>query len=160
MLNDSAYTNVTTGQVVGAARYLADTIFLSGLGQNVTAIDGPLEFSGGVVYIVDDFLTLPPNTSDVAAANNVIKFVDCYELWGLDNLFNDIPDSTILLPIDNAFDILGSSLNSLTTGALSKIAGYHIVNGIVLYQTLSTFLEFSTFLGTYRRNEPVTFQKV
>lgn len=160
MLNDTAYTNVTTGQVVGAARFLTDTIFIAGLGRNVTAIDGPLEFSGGVIYIVDNFLILPPKTSEVAAASNVTKFVDCYESAGLDKNFNDIPDSTILVPIDNAFDVLGSSLNNLTTGALSKVMGYHIVSGSVLYQTLSTFLEFPTSLGTYNRNQCVMARKV
>lgn len=149
MLNDSRYTNVTTGQVVGAGRFLTDILFISGLAQNVSVVGSPLQFSGGVVYMVDQFLTIPVNTSATAAASNATRFVNYSELAQLGNLVNIIPDSTVLVPVDSAFDILGSLLNNVPLDDLTDIMAYHIFNGTLLYKTPSALFEVPSFLGEY-----------
>jgi len=62
-LTNELFTNVTGGQVVEAVKTGDEVTFFTGLLSNSTVSTADVNFTGGVIHVIDRFLVLPTNVS-------------------------------------------------------------------------------------------------
>lgn len=108
--------------------------FLSGLLQNATVVNST-NFTGGVIHIIDRFLTLPQNISTSAIALNLTSAVGALTNLSLATTVDDTQDVTCFIPDNAAFQAIGGNLANLSMSDLRSILEYHVVAGQVLYST-------------------------
>lgn len=111
-----------------------DAIVLSGLLQNATVVNST-DFIGGVIHIVDRFLTLPQNVSTTAVALNLTAAVGALTSLNLLNTVDNIRDVTMFVPNNAAFQQVSGTFANVTTNDLESILEYHVIPGNVLYST-------------------------
>ncbi|KAI4287366.1 MAG: hypothetical protein L6R35_003376 [Caloplaca aegaea] len=146
-LQDTSYTNVTGGQVVGGVQQAGDVnIFTSGMGTRSTLITANLRFAGGIVHVIDNFL-IPPNTfTQTVPQFNLTAAGGAAEYASLAEYANTHEDLTIFVPQNAAFQALGGTLQSMSPPQLQRILDYHVINSsTVLY---SSGLSNGTILRT------------
>ncbi|KAI4275036.1 MAG: hypothetical protein L6R38_005975 [Xanthoria sp. 2 TBL-2021] len=136
MLNNSDFTNVTGGQVVEAVMQGENVIFYSGLLNNATVTTADQNFTGGVVHIIDNVLTVPRNISSTATAAGLSAVVGALSRAELVDTVQSLGDVTIFAPNNSAFNAIGSALPNLTMTQLASILSYHVVNGTVAYSSM------------------------
>ncbi|KAK0114706.1 hypothetical protein ONS95_014191 [Cadophora gregata] len=147
LLTNSSFTNVTGGQVV-EARLRGETVSIfSGLlsASNVSVAN--VNFTGGVVHVIDTVLTVPQSASNTAGALNLTSLAGALTTAGLVETVDSLADVTIFAPSNEAFQAIGSALPNLSTEALSGILTYHVVQGTVGYSTLLTNTTLPTVNG-------------
>ena len=137
------YANVTGGQAVEAIASSnmtnATTTFFSGLLSNSTVVtNGTSNFTGGVVHIIDSFLSLPSNISDTAVQLNLRSAAGALNIANLADAVDTMMDVTCFVPNNAAFQAVGGTFATSTPEELARILEYHVVNGTVGYSgTLS-----------------------
>lgn len=149
LLVNSSYSNVTGGQVVEAIARDDSVVFYSGLLANSTVTQADVNFTGGVVHVIDHVLTIPASVLDTASAAGLTSLRGA--LNATDRLeAASAPDLTIFAPNNEAFQSIGSALSNLSVSDLQGILDYHIVNGSVRY---SSTLENGTTLTAVNGDE-------
>ncbi|KAI4087685.1 MAG: hypothetical protein LQ339_008845 [Xanthoria mediterranea] len=136
MLNNTMYANVTGGQVVEAVMQEENVIFYSGLLNNATVSTADQNFTGGVVHIIDNVLTVPRNISSTATSAGLSAVVGALSQAQLVDTVQSLSDVTIFAPNNSAFQAIGSALPNLTMTQLAGILSYHVVNGTVAYSSM------------------------
>ncbi|CAO1602173.1 hypothetical protein XANCAGTX0491_005803 [Xanthoria calcicola] len=136
MLNNTMYANVTGGQVVEAVMQEENVIFYSGLLNNATVTTADQNFTGGVVHIIDNVLTVPRNISSTATSAGLSAVVGALSQAQLVDTVQSLSDVTIFAPNNSAFQAIGSALPNLTMTQLAGILSYHVVNGTVAYSSM------------------------
>ncbi|KAH7139394.1 FAS1 domain-containing protein [Dendryphion nanum] len=134
LLQNSSFSNVTGGQRVEAVRLGNQTVFYSGLLQNSTVTQANLNFTGGVIHVVDNLLTLPVSVSDTALAAGLTSLRGGLNQTNLTSTVNNLRDVTIFAPSNQAFQNVGSGLN-IAPQDISNILQYHVINGTVGYSS-------------------------
>lgn len=104
-----------------------------------------VNFTGGVIHIVDSVLMVPENVYDTAGAANLTALRGAANATDLLNTLNETPDITIFAPTNEAFNSVEDSLKNVAADELKKVLGYHVVVGTVGY---SSILENGTTLET------------
>lgn len=94
-----------------------------------------LNFSGGVIHVINHVLTLPQNVTATARSSNLTSFTGALAAANLNVTVDQMRDVTIFAPRNAAFQSIGSALQNLSTQALSSILTYHVVPGRVGYST-------------------------
>ncbi|KAK3062432.1 hypothetical protein LTS18_004064 [Coniosporium uncinatum] len=94
-----------------------------------------LNFTGGVIHVIDSLLTLPQNVTATAVAANLTSLAGALTQTELLQAVNDLSDVTIFAPNNAAFQSIGSALPNLTAEDISSILTYHVVNGTVGYSS-------------------------
>merc|ERR1712193_1297 len=74
-LNSSMYSNVTGGQVVAAQMEDGEAQFVSGLKQVSTVSEANVNYTNGVVHIIDEVLMIPGNLTSTAQNANLTGFL-------------------------------------------------------------------------------------
>ncbi|KAK7737298.1 hypothetical protein SLS53_006601 [Cytospora paraplurivora] len=138
LLLDRASTNITGGQRVIIHNQGNDEIvFTSGADTRSTVIEGDIEFSDGMVHVVDTLLVPPfrlePSCRDYYPIMRA--FLAALYQTDLVDQFANTQDVTIFAPWDAAFQVTSGALNALQPSELRDILTYHIVPGRVLYST-------------------------
>ena len=173
-LQDPNYSNVTGGQVVEAITAGGKTTFYSGLLQNSSVIQPvsirPLvalqtahtntsqniSFTGGVIQVVDSFLTIPLNISATLVELNLTSAVGAL---GEVNSAQPGPlpnDITAFIPNNAAFQAIGSMLSNISINNLSAILNYHIVIGSIDYSTMLS--KNTTLVSATKENLTITVE--
>ncbi|KAI4242477.1 MAG: hypothetical protein L6R40_004031 [Gallowayella cf. fulva] len=135
MLNNSAYANVTGGQVVEAVKQGDKVLFYSGLLNNASVTTADQNFTGGVVHIIDNVLTVPQNVSSTAVAAGLSGVAGALTQAKLVDAVDSLTHVTIFAPNNSAFQAIGSALPNLTMPELASILQYHVINGTVAYSS-------------------------
>ncbi|KAI4101996.1 MAG: hypothetical protein L6R37_004661 [Teloschistes peruensis] len=135
MLNNSAYANVTGGQVVEAVKQGDKVVFYSGLLSNATVTTADQNFTGGVVHVIDNVLTVPQNVSSTAVAAGLSGVAGALKRAQLADTVDSLKDITVFAPNNSAFQAIGSALPNLTMTQLQDILEYHVINGTVAYSS-------------------------
>jgi uncharacterized surface protein with fasciclin (FAS1) repeats len=148
LLQPPQYTNVTGGQVVQAVPGENSTAFFSGLLNNASTTGSPLEYTGGVVHIIDGVLTVPQNVSETAIEANLTSVAGALISADLVETVDGLTDVTVFAPNNAAFEAIGSALPNLTTEDLTSILEYHVVQGTVGYSTTLGNVSLQTVQGT------------
>lgn len=147
-LTDPAVTNVTGGQVVEAIKDGNETYFFSGLFTNSTVTTANLNFTGGVVHIIDKVLDVPSNLSYSAASAGLSAVAGALQTENLTSSLDTTPNVTVFAPDNAAFQDIGSVLGNFTTDELTGVLDYHVVEGTVAYSTdLKNNTQFTTLDG-------------
>ncbi|KAF2838503.1 Fasciclin-domain-containing protein [Patellaria atrata CBS 101060] len=144
---NASYTNVTGGQVVQAVTIGEDVVFYSGMLQNATVITPDLNFSGGVIHVVDSVLTLPESAISTARSANLTSLAGALNSTDLIEAVDTAEDVTIFAPTNEAFQNIGSALADLSTEDLASILQYHVVSGTVGYSSMLENMALETLNG-------------
>ena len=140
-------TNVTTGQVVEADGNNGEVSFYSGLLQNASTVGKPINFTGGVLHIIDAVLTVPSKISTTATDLGLSSVVGALTAAGLADTVDDLPDITAFVPNNAAFQSIASTLATLPPANISQVLEYHVINGTVGYSTMLKNTTLTTVLG-------------
>jgi len=147
MLTNATYANVTGGQRVEARLNGSSVDIFSGLLQQSTVVTADLNFTGGVVHIIDTVLTIPESDSATAAAANLTALTGALTQANLVNAVDSLRDVTIFAPSNAAIQAIGSVVGTLSTEQLTQILEYHVVNGTVGYATMLGNMSLTTLGG-------------
>lgn len=150
VLNNTQYANVTGGQVVGVEREDDDVTLFSGLLQNSSVVTPNVNFTGGIVHIIDNVLTLPPSASDTLSAAGLSSLAGALTNASLVETVDGLENVTIFAPNNAAFRNISSALADVSTEDLARILQYHVVQSDqVLYSTqLTDGANVTTLEGT------------
>lgn len=155
---DPKYANVSGGQRVEAFRSGDKVTFISGLLANSTvtqAVSFPLaprhpksksktkrknpqnlNFTGGIIHVIDHVLTLPQNVSTTLVNAGLSSLYGALNATGLLDTVNGLSNVTIFAPANAAFQRIGSALGGASTDTLKAILTYHVhVGQEPLYST-------------------------
>jgi uncharacterized surface protein with fasciclin (FAS1) repeats len=135
LLTNPLFANVTGGQVVSAKKANGGVSIFSGLLMNSTVTTADVNFTGGVIHIIDTVLTLPETTSKTALAAGLTSLTGALNATNLVNTVDTTKDVTIFAPNNAAFQAIGSGLANLTTEQISSVLTYHVVAGTVGYSS-------------------------
>ncbi|KAI4243544.1 MAG: hypothetical protein LQ352_007000, partial [Teloschistes flavicans] len=135
MLHNSAYANVTGGQVVEAVKQGDNVLFYSGLLSNATVTTADQNFTGGVVHVIDNVLTLPQKISTTAVAAGLTGVAGALTRAQLVDTVDSLTDITVFAPNNSGFQAIGSALPNLTIPQLQSILQYHVINNTIAYSS-------------------------
>lgn len=94
-----------------------------------------LNFTGGVVHIIDSVLTIPENVSSTASAGNLTALIGALTATNLTNTIDMASDITVFAPSNEAFQAIGSAAANLSMQQLMGILEYHVINGTIAYSS-------------------------
>ena len=138
VLMPTQYTNVTGGQNVEVKEDTNSTFAVSGLLTESDFMGDAITYDQGVVYLINNVLSLPLNISQTAIDLNLTSAVGAVQQVNLTETVDYITDVTMFVPNNEAFQAIGSALPTLTAEQLTSILEYHVVSGVVGYSTLLT----------------------
>jgi uncharacterized surface protein with fasciclin (FAS1) repeats len=96
-----------------------------------------MNFTGGVIHVIDNFLTIPQNISTTLDELDDTSALGAIAKSGLAS--GPLPANlTAFIPNNAAFRAIGSALANVPMELLQGILGYHIVEDAVLYSTMLT----------------------
>jgi len=135
LLTDRQFTNVTGGQRVEAVKRNNTVYFFSGLLDNSTVSTADVNFTGGVIHVIDRILTLPDTAANTLSAAGLTSLRGAVVAQNLTSTVNTTPDVTIFAPNNAAFQAIGSGLGNLTSQQVTDILSYHVIAGTVGYSS-------------------------
>ena len=106
-----------------------------------------MNFTGGVIHIIDTVLTIPESDSSTAVAANLTSLAGALTTANLVSTVDALSDVTIFAPSNAAFEAIGSAVGTLSTAQLTSILTYHVVQGTVGYSTLLSNTTLKTVNG-------------
>merc|ERR1711988_1109149 len=146
-LNSSMYSNVTGGQVVEARREDGEVQFVSGLKQVSTVAQPNVNYTNGVVHIIDEVLMIPGNLTSTAQNANLTAFLGAAVNASVASTLLGAEDLTIFAPSNAAFQDIGSLTGNLTMDQLANILSYHVIEGTVAYSSDLSNTSLTTLQG-------------
>merc|ERR1712039_852328 len=146
-LNRSMYSNVTGGQVVEARMQDDEVQFVSGLKQVSTVAQPNVNYTNGVVHIIDDVLMIPGNLTSTAQNANLTAFLGAAVNASVASTLLGAEDLTIFAPSNAAFQDIGSLVGNLTMDQLANILSYHVIEGTVAYSSDLSNTSLTTLQG-------------
>ncbi|KAK3393119.1 FAS1 domain-containing protein [Podospora didyma] len=121
------FANVTGGQRVELARVNETSMIFSGYKQSAMVTTADVEFDGGLIHIIDTVLTVPATPGSTAVNTGLTSLAGALQRVQLLDGLNLLTDATIFAPSNDAFEAIGSALNTLSLNDLSSILGYHVL---------------------------------
>ncbi|TKA74473.1 hypothetical protein B0A55_05248 [Friedmanniomyces simplex] len=147
MLNNTLYSNVTGGQVVECRLEGSTAEIISGLKQTANVTQANLNFTGGVVHVIDSLLQIPGNFSSVAQNANLTALLGAVNATNLTSTLDSASDITIFAPSNSAFQNIASAVGNLTATQAAAILEYHVINGTIAYSSSLTNTTIKTLGG-------------
>ncbi|KAM0558366.1 hypothetical protein ACHAPJ_005060 [Fusarium lateritium] len=135
LLSNATYANVTGGQRVEAMAMNDTVSFYSGFREQANVTQADLNFTGGVIHIVNRVLNIPKNLSDTAVAANLSAVAGALTESKLVSNLSRARNITVFAPSNSAFAKIGSVLANLSESDLENILEYHVINNTVGYST-------------------------
>ncbi|PMD19229.1 Fasciclin-domain-containing protein, partial [Hyaloscypha hepaticicola] len=147
LLTNTTYANVTGGQRVEGLLNGTSVEIFSGLLSESTVVTADLNFTGGVLHIIDTVLTIPESDSATAVAANLTALAGALTTANLVSTVDALSDITIFAPSNAAFAAIGSAVGTLSPAQLTQILTYHVVPGTVGYSSLLSNTTLKTVNG-------------
>jgi uncharacterized surface protein with fasciclin (FAS1) repeats len=110
-------------------------VITSGLKMEAMVVTADVNYTGGVVHIIDSVLTPPLNLSATAFAADLTYLAGALVATDLLDTLSAAPDLTIFAPSNDAFAAIGSAAANLTTQQITDILSYHVINGTIAYSS-------------------------
>merc|ERR1712032_481393 len=139
--------NVTGGQVVEARMQDDEVQFVSGLKQVSTVAQPNVNYTNGVVHIIDEVLMIPGNLTSTAQNANLTAFLGAAQNASVAQTLLGAEDLTIFAPSNAAFQDIGSLTGNLTMDMLADILSYHVIEGTVAYSSDLSNTSLTTLQG-------------
>jgi len=147
LLTNTSFANVTGGQRVEASLNGSTVDIFSGLLSKSQVTQANINFTGGIIHVIDKILTLPESDAATAIAANLTSLAGALTATNLVSTVDGLSDVTIFAPDNAAFAAIGSAVGNLTTAQLSGILTYHVVKGTVGYSSLLSNTTLTTVNG-------------
>ncbi|KAF7561332.1 hypothetical protein G7046_g2811 [Stylonectria norvegica] len=144
LLANQTYENVTGGQVVEALAQGDTVSFYSALKSE----SNNLNFTGGVIHIINEVLQVPQNLTATAVAANLTAVTGALTQANLGTALDEMRDITVFAPSNAAFAAIGSVVGNLSTDDLSSILSYHVVPRTIGYSSTLRNTTLRTAEGT------------
>ncbi|KAF7511068.1 hypothetical protein GJ744_005299 [Endocarpon pusillum] len=130
-LDDTTYTNVSSGQRIGFVKQGdGELIIVSGGGTRSSAERTDIYFRGGVMHVIDSPLLPPQPLIQAAVPFNLTGFLGAaYQNQSLAQFITQARDVTLFVPNNIAFEKVGSTVTSIDEQSLSGLVNYHIIVG-------------------------------
>ncbi|KAF5000621.1 hypothetical protein FDECE_11158 [Fusarium decemcellulare] len=135
LLNNQTFENVTGGQVVEGVAVDDTVSFYSGFRAQSNVTEANLNFTGGVIHIINRVLTIPKNLTDTAIAANLSAAAGALTQAELAAPLVNSQNITVFAPSNGAFAEIGSVVGDLSDDDLESILKYHVINGTVGYSS-------------------------
>uniref|UniRef100_A0A8H7KDL8 FAS1 domain-containing protein n=1 Tax=Bionectria ochroleuca TaxID=29856 RepID=A0A8H7KDL8_BIOOC len=135
LLNATEFTNVTGGQVVEAIKTDNNVTFLSGFRKQSNVTQANITFTGGVIHIIDEVLTIPLNLSATAIEANLTAAAGALTAANLTEPLDEATNITVFAPLNQGFADIANILQNLSSSDLSTVLQYHVLEGVVAYST-------------------------
>ncbi|KAH7242202.1 FAS1 domain-containing protein [Fusarium tricinctum] len=135
LLSNATYANVTGGQRVEVMAMNDTVSFYSGFRAQSNVTKADLNFTGGVIHIINRVLTIPKNLSDTAIAANLSAVAGALTESNLVSNLTRARNITVFAPSNSAFANIGSILANVSESDLMNILEYHVINNTVAYST-------------------------
>lgn len=135
LLRNAKYANVTGGQALEGVTNNDTVSFYSGLRSESNVTEANLNFTGGVVHIINRPLMLPESIGDTASAANLTALAGAVEEADLGEALTTARNVTIFAPNNAAFAAIGSVLGDIDSSDLADVLKYHVVEGPVGYSS-------------------------
>ncbi|TKX25193.1 fasciclin domain-containing protein 3 [Elsinoe australis] len=132
---DNPRTNVTGGQNVGLFRNGSQFQVVRGELQTSNVIQADITVGGVTIHKIDEVLTIPLNASDTAERLNATAALGALTQAGLIDQLDIVPDLTLFIPNNEAFQAVGSAFAGASIETLRDVLQYHAVTGNVLFST-------------------------
>lgn len=148
LLTSPEWNNVTGGQRVENVKQAGDVVvFVSGQGSRSTLVQGDLEFTGGVVQVIDSLLIPPSNITATTQAFNLTSFEGA--LYAADRLTSDAATKnlTFFAPWNAAFQALGPAISSMTSDQIAEVVDYHTLPQVIYSTGLTNGTKYVTAQG-------------
>lgn len=94
-----------------------------------------MNFTGGVIHVIDTALVVPENISATAVAADLTAAAGALMNAKLVETLDTAKDVTVFAPNNAAFQAIGSALPNMTAQDIARILEYHVVNGTVGYSS-------------------------
>ncbi|KAJ1328938.1 transforming growth factor-beta-induced protein [Microdochium nivale] len=135
ILTNESYTTVPGGQVVEGLVDDGKVKLYSGLKAEASVVTANVNFTGGVIHIIDQVLTVPQSIVATAGAANLTSLVGAVTTAGLGDALTGLTNVTVFAPTNEAFAAISSVAANLSTEALANVLKYHVVDGVVGYSS-------------------------
>ncbi|KAF8533405.1 FAS1 domain-containing protein [Trichophaea hybrida] len=106
-----------------------------GLGMKIGVQKADLNFTGGVLHIMDSVIPPPMKVSITAKVANLTSLAGALIEANLVETVDSMAGITVFAPTNDAFQAIGNLLTNLTTQQLTDILTYHVVSRAVAYST-------------------------
>lgn len=134
-LTNESYSTVEGGQRVEARTSDGIVNFFGAFKQNASVVTPNLNFTGGVIHIVDAILPIPEDLGSTLTESNLTAASGAVSTAKLEQGLDDLSDVTIFVPDNDAFNAIGSILSNISTDDLSNVLNYHVVEDTVAYSS-------------------------
>lgn len=124
----------------------ANRIF-TGLLNNASTVGNASNYTGGYIHIIDQVLTIPENCSQTAVELGTSSLVGALEAANLVSAVDSLPDITVFVPNNAAFQAIAGTLATLPVANVTDILEYHVINGTVGYSTMLSNTTLMTLEG-------------
>ena len=141
-------TLLQPGAAVEAVMVGNETRFISGLLGQSTVTSANHNFTGGVLHIVDSFLTLPQNISSTLVPLNLTYSAGAIKKANLAASASSISNLTAFIPNNAAWQSISNIASNLTATQLQQTLGYHLVADTVAYSSMLTNMSLTTLAMT------------
>jgi uncharacterized surface protein with fasciclin (FAS1) repeats len=88
-----------------------------------------VNFTGGVIHIIDHVLTVPLPASDTLSAAGLTSLRGALNATNLVSTVNTTPNITVFAPTNAALQAIGGGLANLTSEQIKDVLTYHVVAG-------------------------------
>ncbi|KAG0131308.1 FAS1 domain-containing protein [Tuber indicum] len=129
LLTSKMWANITAGesQVVKGVLMGDHAALYSGLSKASMVSKADINFTSGVVHIIDNVLTLPMNVSTTAISSNLTAIAGALTKADLADTIDTLSGVTIFAPSNAAFQAIGNLAGGLSREQLASILKYHVV---------------------------------
>ncbi|KAK4452933.1 hypothetical protein QBC34DRAFT_20962 [Podospora aff. communis PSN243] len=134
-LLDTPFANVTGGQRVQLTFVNDTAMVFSGYKQAAMVVTADVAFSGGLIHIIDNVLTVPANPAQTAINTGLTSLAGALTTAQLADGVNSLTDITIFAPTNDAFEAIGSAVSTLPQQTLAGILAYHVLTNQIQFST-------------------------
>ncbi|KAL1838573.1 hypothetical protein VTJ49DRAFT_2500 [Mycothermus thermophilus] len=128
LMNLAGFSNVSGGQVLRINTEEGVVSLVSGDGAEATVLVADLNYTGGVVHIIDAPLSIPARPNESLLSAGLTAAVGAMRRAGVeDSLSTACTDLTVFAPNNQAFNVIGSLIDNMTSDELSTVLGYHVI---------------------------------
>ncbi|PNS14719.1 hypothetical protein CAC42_1741 [Sphaceloma murrayae] len=135
LLDDDDYEDVSGTQYLEAQAVNGGVTFYSGLERNSTVVTADVNFTGGVIHVIDQVLTLPANITVTATSAGLSSLAGALIQTELLDDVSDLDNITVFAPSNAAFQNIASVLSNATRETISSVLTYHVINSSVIFST-------------------------
>ena len=147
LLPSTNYTLLQPGAAVEIGVTNSSVIVTSGVLSQSTVTSANHNFTGGVIHVIDTFLTLPQNISATLVPLNLTAAAGALETANI--AAGPLPANlTAFIPNNAAFQAIANILANASIETLQGVLAYHLVPNIVAYSTDLTNMTVPTLANS------------